>query len=454
MHMKPSLREALKNLNVVAVAGGSPISGKVGNTVLNNIVKSGFQGRIYVINPKYSEVLGFKSYRGLKELPETPDVVVVAVPASAVLQLVSEAAEIGVRLAVIISSGFSEVGRRDLQEGLEKLVRTSNIRIIGPNSAGISISRSSLHASIEFPPTKGSVGIIAQSGAVGGVVISELKRYSSGVSFFISLGNSLDVSVEESLEYSSEDDETEAVVLYLEWLRDGKRFVESGLKLLKAGKPVCILKGGVGAQSSEAVRSHTGGLAPNFEVFRAAVSKIGGYLATDIPEAVEVCELLRRFKSLNPSRVLVLTNSGGLGVLTASNLELQGFKLPNPPRELINTLRSYSPQAISANPLDLGGDAYIEELTNLLLLDALKEYYDLVVLAYVPTAAESPAKIAKEIESKSKDFALPVIGYFAGEGSAEVIARVSRCLPVVTSSWFLSRALVFIREFNARRRLV
>ena len=114
------------------------------------------------------------------------------------------------------------------------------------------------------------------------------------------------------------------------------------------------------------------GLTPNFEVFKVAVSKIGGYLVTDISEAVEMCEFSRRFKSLNPSRVLVLTNSGGLGILTAANLELQGFKLPRPSRELLNILHSYNLQATSANPLDLGRDTYIEELTNLLLIDVLR----------------------------------------------------------------------------------
>ncbi|MEM0297127.1 MAG: CoA-binding protein [Zestosphaera sp.] len=452
--MKLSLKEALDDLNVIAIVGGSPVKGKIGNTILENIVKSGFQGKIYVINPKYSEVLGFKSYGSLKELPEAPDAVVVAIPASMAVQLVGEAVEVGVKLAVIISSGFSEVGRSDLQEALEEIIRASDIRVIGPNSAGVFISRYSLHASIEFPPTKGKVGVAAQSGAVGGVVISELKRYSSGASFFVSLGNSLDVSVEEVLEYSSEDEGTEAVITYLEWLRDGKRFIEGGLKLLRTGKPLCILKGGVDKRSSEAARSHTGGLTPNFEVFKAAVSKVGGYLATDIPDAVEVCELSRRFKDLNPSRVLVLTNSGGLGVLTASNLELQGFELPRPPRDLTNMLRDYNLQAEPVNPIDLGGDTYIEELTDLLLLDMLKEYYDVVVLAYVPTAAESPDKIAGTINNKAKDFSLPVIGYFAGEGSVDVITRVSGDIPVATSSWFLSRALAFIREFNSRRRLV
>lgn len=435
----------------MAVVGGSPVRGKVGNTVLDNITKFNFRGRVYVVNPKYSEVLGFKSYQCLRELPEKPDVVVIAVPANAAVDVIREAAELKVKLAIVMSSGFSEVGRLDLQASLEDIVKNTDIRVIGPNSAGITLSRHSLHASIEVIPTEGSIGIIAQSGAVGGVVISELRKYSSGVSFFISLGNCLDISVEEVLEYGSEDDRTSAVVLYLEWLRNGREFIKNSLKLLKVGKPLCVLKGGVGECSSEAVRSHTGGLAPNFEVFKTAVSKVGGYLATDILEAVEVCELSRRLKQLIPSRVLIVTNSGGLGVLTASSLELHGFKLPKPPYELINASRDLSLKVSLANPIDLGGDSRIEDLTTLLTLDMLRKYYDVAVLAYVPTAAEPPEEIARVVGSQSKGFSLPVIGYFAGEGAVDIITKVSRDLPVSSSSWFLGKALSFIREFNLRR---
>lgn len=446
--MSLTLTEVFKSVESVAVVGGSPVKGKVGNVILENILRYGFSGRIYVVNPKYDSVLNLKSYKSLRELPERPDVVVVAVPANTAVQVVEEAARLRAKLAVVISSGFSESERLSLQERLENIVRSYKIRVIGPNSAGITLSSSLLHASIEVPPSRGSVGIAAQSGAVGGVIISELKRYSSGVSFFVSLGNCVDVSPEEVLGYAAEDENTDALILYLEWLRDGRKFVENGLKLLSTVKPLCIIKGGVGKQSSEAVKSHTGGLTPSYEVFKAAVSKIRGYLATEIQDAVEVCELARRLKRLHPSKIIIVTNSGGLGVLAASHLDLGGFEIPKPPPKLTETLSKSGLRSATSNPLDLGGDTYIETLTDILTLSELREYYDLAVLAYVPTAAETPEKIAKAIEEKQSDFSLPVIGYFAGEGSYEIAARASKYLPVISSSWILSKALIFIREFN------
>lgn len=446
--MSLTLTEVFKSVESVAVVGGSPVKGKIGNVVLENILRCGFSGRIYVVNPKYDSVLNLKSYKSLRELPERPDVVVVAVPADTAVQVVEEAARLRAKLAVVISSGFSESERLSLQERLENIVGSYEIRVVGPNSAGITLSSSLLHASIEVLPSRGSVGIAAQSGAVGGVIISELKRYSSGISFFVSLGNCADVSPEEVLGYAAEDENTEALILYLEWLRDGRKFVENGLKLLSSVKPLCIIKGGVGKQSSEAVKSHTGGLTPSYEVFKAAVSKVRGYLATEIQDAVEVCELARRLKRLYPSKIIIVTNSGGLGVLAASHLDLGGFEIPRPPPRLTETLSKLGLRSTTSNPLDLGGDTYIETLTDILTLSELREYYDLAVLAYVPTAVETPEKIAKAIEEKQADFSLPVIGYFAGEGSYEIAARASKYLPVISSSWILSKALIFIREFN------
>lgn len=449
--MSLTLSEVFKSLGSVAVVGGSPVKGKVGNVILENILGYGFSGRVYVVNPKYDSVLGLKSYKNLKELPEKPDMVVIAVPANTVVQVVKEAASLGSRLAVIISSGFSEDERLSLQKGLEDIVKSHEIRIIGPNSAGITLSNFSLHASIEVLPTKGSVGVAAQSGAVGGVIISELRKYSSGISFFVSLGNCADVSPEEVLEYSAEDKGTEALILYIEWLRDGRKFIENGLKLLNAMKPLCVIKGGVGKQSSEAVKSHTGGLTPSYEVFKAAVSKIRGYLATEIHDAVEVCELARRLRGFSPSRIIIVTNSGGLGVLAASHLDLGGFEIPRPSSKLSDTLSKLGLRSTVSNPLDLGGDTYIETLADILTLRELKEHYDLAVLAYVPTAAETPEKIVKVIEEKQSSFSLPVVGYFAGEGSYEITARVSKYLPVISSSWILSKALIFMRELNMGR---
>ena len=263
--------DVLRNIRSIAIVGASPIEGKVGYVIMRNIIDFGFRGDIYPVNPKYDEILGVKCYPSLKEVPRRPDIVVIAVPPKFVSQVLRDAASIGCGLAVVITAGFREVGNVDLEEELRKIVRSSGLRVLGPNSAGITISKFNLHASIEVAPSKGPVGLAMQSGALGGVVISRLRRLSSGISFFFSLGNMLDIDFDDVFNYAFEDESTEAMIAYVEWVRDGKSFIESARKLSRR-KPLCIIKGGWGVRSSEAVRSHTGGLATNYEIFKAVVN--------------------------------------------------------------------------------------------------------------------------------------------------------------------------------------
>lgn len=429
------LNEVLNEVKSVAVIGASPIEGKVGNTILKNLIAGGFNGDIYPVNPKYQNIYGFDTFSSVSDLPKPPDIVVVAVPPNEVAKVLEESAIKGSKLGVVITSEL--VGDPSF---LSKLTKEYHFRIIGPNSAGISISRLNLHASIEVLPSKGSVGVIAQSGAVGGVVISYLSELSSGISFFFSLGNSVDVSVEDALEYALQDASTESIIAYVEWLKDGKAFIEIASKLRQTGKPLCILKGGRGESSERAARSHTGGIATNYSIFKAAVKQLGGYLAQDIYEAVEVCEILRRLKGKKFEKPIIVTNSGGVGVLLVSIMDELGMK--------VEELRSnevlpekFRGRVKLGNPLDLGGDASIEDVTEILSKPELKNCFDVAVLLYVPTAAETPEKIRKAVEKASNSFSLPTIGLFAGIGSREISKEISRFIPVASTPYNLAKAL-------------
>ncbi len=432
----------MKDISSVAVIGASPKAGKVGNTVLQNILSYGFRGKVYPVNPRYKEVLGLGAYPSLKDLPEPPDIAVIAVPTKAVPGVVAEASEMGVGLTVIITSGFKEAGNEEAEKELRRIVSSApRMRILGPNSAGITVSKVRLHASIEAPPTPGRVGLAMQSGAMGGVVISRLKELSSGISFFMSLGNMADVEISDVFEYALEDDATDSLIAYVEWVRDGKAFLEKGSKLA-AVKPLCILKGGRGERSSEAVRSHTGGLAGNYTIFKEAVRKIGAYLADDVSDLVEVEEALRRVGRLNGSRVLIVTNSGGLGVVSASHIEEHGLDLPPIPPKLAEGLAKQAGKSFTGkNPIDFGGDASAEQVAKALTLNDLSRHFDVALFVYVPTAAEGPEEMAKALREHVNEFSLPVIAYFDGEGSREVTMKISGLLPAVTSARNAAKAV-------------
>ena len=351
--------DIFKNVEKVAVVGASPKEGKVGNLILKNIRDYGFKGRVYPVNPKYEEIMGLRTYPSLKDLPESPDIVLISTPAFTVPAILRESIGVGVKLGVIISAGFKEAGNEKAQEELERISREGKIRLLGPNSAGITVSRHNLHASIEVLPNRGRVGLAMQSGAMGGVVISRLKDLSSGVSFFLSIGNAVDIGVEDAFEYALEDDDTDALIAYVEWVKSGSKFISSGEKLSKV-KPLCILKGGRGGVSLKAVSSHTGGLAGNYAVFKAAVKKIGAYLANDVDDLVEVCEILRRVKIDSLRRVLIVSNSGGLSIVTASQLENIEITMPELSPELKARIKEKAGKTFTgSNPIDFGGDSRI-----------------------------------------------------------------------------------------------
>ncbi|MEM0319589.1 MAG: CoA-binding protein [Fervidicoccaceae archaeon] len=426
------LRDAVKKVNSVAIVGATPIEGKIGNIILRNIVDWGFNGDIFLVNPKYSSIHGYRAFPSLLDLPSIPDIVVIAIPEKDVGKVLEESAEIGAKLAVVITSNA------EISENLKEEFR-ERMRIIGPNSAGITLSKYKLHASIEVPPSTGKVGIVAQSGAVGGVVLSRLSLLSSGVSFFFSLGNSADISVEDALEYAIDDDNTEAVIAYIEWLKNGRKFIDVASTLRKRGKPLCVLKGGRGEASEKAARSHTGGIATDYSLFKAAVRQAGGYLASDLDEVVEVCEVMRRIRIADEPKPIIITNSGGVGVISVSLMDELGIKVKIPSIEILP--QKYGGKVKQGNPLDLGGDAYIDDILEVLSNNRLPEEFNLSVLIYVPTASEKPEKISEAIKKRAKDFSLPTIGMFAGAGSVEIIESVSSVIPVVSTSAILSKAI-------------
>ena len=443
--MREGLSSILPYVNEIAVVGATPKEGKVGNVLIRNIINYGFKGKVYPVNPNYPKILGVKAYPTISSIPSTPDSVVIAVPAHAVPSVLREAENKGIKLAVIITAGFREAGNEKAQRALEEVIGKNEMRVVGPNSAGISVTSIKLHASIEVIPNKGRVGLAMQSGAMGGVIISRLRSLSSGVSFFISIGNAADVSVEDAVQYALNDKETDAMIAYVEWVKNGKKFMEVGQELSRK-KPLCILKGGKGESSSRAIKSHTGGLAGSYEVFRAATLKVGAYIADDVDDLVEVCEVLRRLGDKNVSKVIIVSNSGGLAIVTASQIEGSGVQLPIIPEKLrdkilANTGKNYS----GVNPIDFGGDSFIHQVIKALTMKGIEKYFDLGVLVYVPTAAETASSMVNAVKELSESFRLPVIAYFDGEGAHQVAKEISRVVPVVTSSRNVGKALEALR---------
>jgi len=349
----------LFNPRSIAVVGASRKREKIGNIVFRNLSAT-FAGKLYAVNASGEDVEGNKSYTTLSLIEEEVDLIVVAVPRDAVPDVMLDAARKRVRGAVIITSGFREVDEHgaQLEEKLKLIAAQAGIRIFGPNTLGLVTP--SFNATFTFSEVpRGKVALVAQSGGLGIYMLEWAQRSRTGISYFVSLGNQADVSEAEVMEFLADDASTAVIFVYLESVSDGQRFLELVPKATKR-KPVIFLKGGLGKKGSEAARTHTGSLAGSADVFRAAVNAVGGMLVENLEDSLNLARLLIGEEEIKPD-ILVVTNSGGHGVITADEIERRSLRLISLPDATVAGLSGILPLQIRPrNPLDLSGDATAE----------------------------------------------------------------------------------------------
>jgi acyl-CoA synthetase (NDP forming) len=351
--------EQVFNARSVAVVGASANPGKRGHIILKNLIEGGFAGGIYPTNPAAGGILGMKSYPSLDAIPGEVDLIVVCIPAAGVPALIREAGVKGVKGAIIISGGFREVGNVELEEELLEASRESGVRIIGPNCQGINYTPNRLCASWPLIRTQGSMAIISQSGTIGATLAEWAEEEGIGFSGFVSLGNQIDINESDLLEFFTADSATHSIALYLEGVRDGKAFMTS-LRAATERKPVVVLKAGRTTRGREAAQSHTKSVAGNDAIFDAACKQCGALLASSITELYDVAKAGGLLPALAPS-LLIVTSSGGSGILATDMAESRGMQIPRLSEEVRSALSGALPsQCIIGNPLDLTGDTDAE----------------------------------------------------------------------------------------------
>ena len=414
-----SVLNAFFNPRGVAVIGASDDPKKLGYEVFKNL-REYRGGRVYPVNPRREYVQGVKAFKSVLEVPDPVDMAVIVVPKKFVKQTLIECGERGVKAVVIITAGFSETGpegARD-EEELVEIARKYGIRIVGPNCVGVMNTRADLNATFIMPAKKGSVAFISQSGALGGAIIYKTVKEKVGFSKFVSVGNMADVDFTDLMEYLANDPETTAIALYVEGLKNGKRFMEVARRVTKV-KPVIALKGGRSEAGSKAVASHTGSLAGNFRVYEAAFKQAGILVADTIDEMISMA---RAFTQPLPKgrRVAVLTNAGGAGVLLTDQLEARGLRLADLSEGTREHLRSFLPPIASVrNPVDTTAGARGEDYYECVKALMRDEGVDLLIVAcVVPTFAgmtptehaEGALKALREVRSEGIE--KPVLAMF------------------------------------------
>jgi acetyl coenzyme A synthetase (ADP forming)-like protein len=449
--------EKLFNPASVAIVGATPKEGKVGRAILENFINR-FRGRIYPVNPSYSEVLGLKCYKSISELPETPDLVVIAIPAPGVPAVLREAAARGVSAAIVISGGFRETGTPEgerLERELEEISRTYGIRIVGPNCIGIYDNWSGVDtyfvSKMKRPP-RGYVGFISQSGAFAAALMDWMAYHNLGVSRAISYGNKVDVDDVDLLDYLGDDDKTRVILIYIEGLKPGRgrKFIEVAKKVVKK-KPILVYKAGKTSRGGLAAASHTAAMAGEYGVYRAAFKQAGVIEVESFDEMMDAVRIFLHQPSMRGNRVYILTDAGGIGVMLTDALTSVGLEVPRTPSDLKEELkRILPPHCIVENPIDLTGDTDDERYIRVLDVLVEKPYVDAIVVVALPQVPGIKGTFVDHIVKLKSEYEKTIVALTIGsEASLEVARRLEEnSVTVFESPERLAKALKALYTYS------
>ncbi len=367
----------------VAFVGASNTPGKWGFTILYHILQGEYKGRLHLVNPKGKDIFGMTVHKSIMDIDDTPDLAVLVVPEARLTDVMREVIDKGIKAAVVITSGFAEMGEegRRKQDELVAMAREAGVRLVGPNSMGIFTGYPDRLASIMAAviPEPGPVAVVSQSGNLGVSLMSRLLRRGVGISRAISVGNMADLNVADYLDLLADDDKTEIIAVYLEGTDKGRRLLESARNASRK-KPVVLLKGATGKMGMAAAQSHTAALSGNYDTFRAAMKDAGVLLANTMDEAVNTIGALHSHPLPKGNRVGILTLGGGWGVLGTDACEKYGLDLPALPEKLIEELDKELPPFWSrANPIDTVASTNFMMIPRILAAMLRSERFDSVM---------------------------------------------------------------------------
>lgn len=410
----------------IAVVGVSNDPSKLGAVVFNNVIDAGFEGKLYAINPKCAgqELYGKPCYASVADLPEAMDLVVVVVPAKFTMPVIDDAIKNKTKNISIITAGFGEVGNHELEDTIAEKCMQNGINLLGPNCLGHISTFDKVNASFaDGFPSQGNVAFISQSGAYCSALMDWAREKGIGFSHFISIGNKALLAEDRLLDALKNDKNTTAFIFYLESLKNGKEFLRV-LKEVSKTKPVVIMEPGKSQKAQAASLSHTGSLAPNYRVLEIALKGSGAIQAYTTRELFGLLEVLQYAKHTDFSgSVAILTNAGGVGVLSSDLCEDNGLDLARPSDKTIEALKAVLPaEAAFGNPIDVIGDARADRYEAALkVLCESGEYKNIIVLLTpqmvtdATGTAEAIVKVAKEYNSVNV-FAVFVGGVKVKEG--------------------------------------
>ena len=407
--------QAMFNARSVAVVGASANTDKTGYTILKNLVDGGYAGALYPINPKSENILGVRCYPALPDVPGDIDLVVVVVPAKAVPEVMRQAAEKKAKGAVIISGGFREIGNTELEAEVMGIARDNGIAVIGPNCQGLNYTPNKLCASWPLVKRQGSMAVVSQSGTIGSAMEGWADDDEIGITAMVALGNKSGVSEVELMQYFAKDPATKVIALNIEGVSDGAAFIKTAAEVIEQ-KPLVVLKPGRTAKGAEAAQSHTKSIAGSDAVFDAVCRQFGIIRAEGITEFYDYCKILSMLNKPAGNRVMIVTSSGGSGILASDICEDIGMDIVRLDKTVAEKLTENLPsQCVVANPLDLTGDATAARYQTALDIAIKAENVD----SYLVIFGDPIEGACDVVERLSAGTAKPIVVTYIGGGEVQ-----------------------------------
>jgi acetyl coenzyme A synthetase (ADP forming)-like protein len=426
-----SEEEILETMNrlmhprAIAVVGASEQEGKIGNSVMKNLVNGGFEGEIYPVNPKATEILGKKVYADVSDLPDGVDVAVFAIPAKFVVDTIAKVGDRGIATAIMIPSGFAETGEIELQQQLVDTAREHGVRFVGPNIYGVYYTAGNMSAAFTTPyDVQGPVALASQSGGIGMGILGFARSTKMGVSAIVGLGNKSDIDEDDLLTFFEHDDATNCVALHMEDLKDGRSFVEVAQRVSKK-KPIVVLKAGATPAGTKAAASHTAALAGDDKVYDDILREAGVVRARGLQELLQFARCLPILPTPTGENVVIITGAGGSGVLLSDACYNTGLHLMEMPDDLNEAFMKFIPPfGAAGNPVDITGGEPPETYRNTVALGLEDERIHSLVLGYWHTIVTPPmvfAKVMSEVveEYRAKGVEKPIVASLAGDVEVE-----------------------------------
>jgi acetyl coenzyme A synthetase (ADP forming)-like protein len=426
----------IMNPRAVAVIGASSEDGKIGNSVMKNLINGGYRGAIYPIHPKAGEILGRKAYASVLEVQDDIDVAVFAIPAKLCAAAMEEVGRKEIPGAVMIPSGFAEVGEQALQDELVAVARKHNVRVMGPNIYGFYYTPQNLCATFCTPyDVKGKVALSSQSGGVGMSIIGFSRTTRMGVSAIVGLGNKSDLDEDDLLTYFEQDDNTQVIAMHCEDLKDGRSFAEVAKRVSKK-KPIVVLKAGRTALGARAAASHTGALAGNDKIYDDVLRQCGVIRAKSLNDMLQFARGLQVLPTPKGENVVIITGAGGSGVLLSDACVDNGLALMKFSPDIDAAFRKFIPPfGAAGNPVDITGGEPPTTYANTIRYALNEPRIHALILGYWHTIITPPmvfAKLCAEVveEARAKGIDKPVVASLVGDVQVEEASEYlyERCI--------------------------